>query len=367
MNGISRASDSPVSVFTEFQPLEEMIVGSPYPADAFELLEDVELRSMMKQVMQETEEDCEGLSEILRKEGVTVRRPEVTFDVMRERGGEVDFTQIDLFKWRFTYPNPPLWPRDLTLAVGNRLLSVYSRSASRWLEGWGFYAIFADYFRSGAQWVSMPPPILNMKNKSYEPYEDGTLLFHAANFLKCGRDIFHSLPAKRVDGGKGTELGLEWIKRELGENYRFHAAPVRGHLDGKIALIKPGLLISWLDRDQLPEPLQSWDMIRLQSKGQLPEKFVQMRGNRYYKDFIKTWLTEWIGNVDETYFDVNLISVNENLLVTNGHNPELAAQLKKYGVDCIPFNFRHRYFWDGGLHCITLDIRRRGGCEDYFG
>ena len=24
----------------------------------------------------------------------------------------------------------------------------------------------------------------------------------------------------------------------------------------------------------------------------------------------------------------------------------------------VPFNFRHRFFWDGGLHCVTLDLVR---------
>jgi len=27
---------------------------------------------------------------------------------------------------------------------------------------------------------------------------------------------------------------------------------------------------------------------------------------------------------------------------------------------------RHRYFWDGGLHCFTLDLRRKGHRENYF-
>jgi hypothetical protein len=28
--------------------------------------------------------------------------------------------------------------------------------------------------------------------------------------------------------------------------------------------------------------------------------------------------------------------------------------------------WRHRYFLDGGLHCITLDIKRNGTQQDYF-
>jgi hypothetical protein len=29
------------------------------------------------------------------------------------------------------------------------------------------------------------------------------------------------------------------------------------------------------------------------------------------------------------------------------------------------FYFRHRHFWDGGVHCITQDLYREGTQEDY--
>jgi hypothetical protein len=146
----------------------------------------------------------------------------------------------------------------------------------------------------------------------------------------------------------------------------FNPVSQAGHLDGKIAFIRPGLMVGWLKKEQLPQKLQSWDLIPLQSKGSLPKDFLEMKSQRYYKGFVEKWLTEWVGNVDETYFDVNIISVNEELVITNGESPYLTSELNKRGVQTIPFNFRHRYFWDGGLHCITLDVRRKGGCVDYF-
>ena len=43
--------------------------------------------------------------------------------------------------------------------------------------------------------------------------------------------------------GKGTEQGLAWFKQQLSE-FTFNEVP-GGHVDGKIALIKPGLLVTW--------------------------------------------------------------------------------------------------------------------------
>ena len=35
-------------------------------------------------------------------------------------------------------------------------------------------------------------------------------------------------------------------------------------------------------------------------------------------------------------------------------------------MEAIYVPWRHRFFWDGGLHCITLDLVRAGTQQDYF-
>jgi len=47
-------------------------------------------------------------------------------------------------------------------------------------------------------------------------------------------------------------------------------------------------------------------------------------------------------------------------------NEKLLEFLKKHKMEPIHIPWRHRYFWDGGLHCITLDLVREGTQEDYF-
>lgn len=359
-------NSSPVRIYSEFQPLEEMIIGRTYAPEAYSPLTDSELRDMLQRIARETEEDLISIQKTLEDHGVTVRRPTLLFDLYRQTEEKTQLKMLELGLWRTGYPNPPLWPRDLTIVHDNKILSTYSRSPSRWTEGQHFYSIFFDYSQKGADWVSMPPPLLDPNATSYNDYEKNALLFHAACFVKCGRDIFHTLPASRMEGAKGTTAGLEWVKRQVGDKYRFHAVNRIGHLDGKIALIKPGLLLSWIPKSDLPECLQSWDIIFLEKKGEIPAEFESMRKQRHYKDYVTRYLSEWIGNIDETYFDVNIISINENLVMLNGHNADLERKLNSYGVQCIPTDFRHRYFWDGGLHCISLDIRRSGECEDYF-
>jgi glycine amidinotransferase len=70
--------------------------------------------------------------------------------------------------------------------------------------------------------------------------------------------------------------------------------------------------------------------------------------------------------VEETVFDVNMLIVDpKNVLVVN-YNKELFDCLERYGITAHVVPFRHRFFWDGGLHCVTSDLHRQGTKKDFF-
>ena len=85
--------------------------------------------------------------------------------------------------------------------------------------------------------------------------------------------------------------------------------------------------------------------------------------NTEFTDFVETWLEDWVGFVEETVFDVNLIMLDETKAI-NAENKELEKKFNEHGIDMIQTN-RHRHFSDAGWHCITLDVEREGGQEDY--
>lgn len=353
----------PVSVYSEFQPLEEIIVGRAHPPEAFDAATDVEFRDSMKRVLAETEEDLSTLCEKLTELGITVRRPEVNYSLYREPDKPYVF---DLQSIQFQFPNHPLMPRDTLMVYGNKIVETYTASGGRYFENSHYRQILNDYFRRGTEWVAMPPPRIEGHEKSYLDYADSQFLYHAANMLKCGTDIIYSQPS--IPGtkwtGKGTPLGLEWLKRQF-PNAQFHEAPCQGHLDGKMALLKPGLVATW-SKKFVPEALKNWDVIVVDSPNPFPDEFNNMRKRRFYKEFVVGWLADWIGYVDETVFDINMLSVSEEVVITNGYNESCYRQFKKHGIEAIPWNFRHQYFWDGAIHCVTLDVRRRGGAESYL-
>ena len=89
-------------------------------------------------------------------------------------------------------------------------------------------------------------------------------------------------------------------------------------------------------------------------------------GNQALHEFIDLWFNENVGNCFETNFDVNVLSLDHNTVVSSGKNSEAEAELKRFGIETIVAPVRHRWFWDGGLHCCTVDLVREGDCEDYF-
>ena len=188
------------------------------------------------------------------------------------------------------------------------------------------------------------------------------VLWETANFAKCGDVILHTQSAdKDHENGKGTEKGLEWMKSIL-TDYRFIEVPAGGHIDGKLALLRPGLLMTWRE-DFIPDELKSWNKIIVTDNAKYPDEFKRTKKQRFYSEYVMKYLSDWVGYSQETWFDVNCLSVDENTIITTGHDKDNIKKLERFGFDVIIWNYRHRYFWDGGAHCCTQDTVRLGEKE----
>jgi len=73
-----------------------------------------------------------------------------------------------------------------------------------------------------------------------------------------------------------------------------------------------------------------------------------------------------VGSCFETNFDVNCLSIDENTVVASGPSKVLEDKLGEHKVDVVTCPMRHRFFWDGGLHCATVDLYREGEMQNYF-
>ena len=66
-------------------------------------------------------------------------------------------------------------------------------------------------------------------------------------------------------------------------------------------------------------------------------------------------------------FDLNLLIIDpNNIVVANALDQTLEKKIKSHNINIHVIPFRHRYFWDGGIHCVTSDLHREGAMQDYF-
>ena len=75
---------------------------------------------------------------------------------------------------------------------------------------------------------------------------------------------------------------------------------------------------------------------------------------------MENYFNDWVGQVSETVFDVNILVVDQKNIIVSTYNDRVERACERYGVTMHVSPFRHKYFWDCGIHCVTNDLDRLG-------
>ncbi|MGW6915330.1 inosamine-phosphate amidinotransferase 1 [Kitasatospora sp. NPDC054939] len=356
----STGPTGPVHSWDEFTTLREVVVGtavgarlpaqtdrsawlSCYPKTSEAELAAIPAGAYPRRVVEETEEDLDALVTTLRDLGVVVHQPEV-----------IDHAaEFSAPGWTAEGGFHAYCPRDLTLVVGETVIEVASPMRARYFEVFGLRGLFQRYLDEGARWLAAPRPML--ADDLFELDEDGLPLlgesepvFDAANVLRLGRDVFYQVSRS------GNERGLRWLESTLGLLGDLRLHPLRDiygytHIDSTIALLRPGLVLLNPERigpDSVPEPLRTWDILWCPPAEPGPDSPAHA--------------------LSESWISMNLLMVDPGLAIVESGQQSLIKQLEHAGITVLPHRLRHSRILGGGFHCVTLDIRRDGGAEDYL-
>jgi len=369
------------NVHQHWDPLKVCAVGRSYPPEFYNFIKNQKVQSVMKRIAEETEEDYQSLIKLLEKFNVDVVRTDLHPDSEHYlRNGR--------------YSPPPMCPRDYTAMIGDTFYMVRDSKERAWQDVRGEdWPEKLPRFEDIPDWIieeiinvhGLPPSMFiehgnlssiheKVKGAGNEiVYTDGTI--NSAMITRIGKDLYHSTDDYEQDQTKLLEE-----RQNLFPNYRNHVVNSGGHSDGVFCPVKPGLIISLYDiptyDDTFPDwevvylPGQSWDKVLpfLTLKEKNKGKF-WVPGEEYndeFTDFVESWLGHWVGYVEETVFDVNMLVIDENNVICNNENDQVFEAFERHGITPHVCNFRHRYFWDGGIHCITSDLHREGSQQDYF-
>ena len=348
----TKMSKIQISTHTSFQPLKTVLLGQTFDLDYFHWIKDPKIKDPLTRILEETHEDLENMKAILKKHGVEVVQPAPI-----KSDAEKQFANGEAFHF------PPLQPRDVFLTLGNKLYSNTTQNFYDYIFDYidkkDYVNLFKETYKDGKTFV---PAQYNSMAKG---------LISGAFCYKIGKRIV--IP-KLVDGLMRDLVRKLWTS----QGYEVVETEEVGHTDGVLSVIKPGAMISLHGIQNYKKTFPGWDVLYLDDIPLDPPGWDKLKykpsrwwipgeeSNEQLHEYVDTWFTKWTGNISETLFDLNMLSLSEEAIMCTHESKRVFDFLKKHKVEPIITPLRHRYFWDGGLHCITLDLVRDGNREDYF-
>ena len=323
--------------------LKKVCLGRSYSPSFYNEIKNSRIKDLLTQIARETEEDYKNIQEILEQAGVEVVRPTIPEDSILnyiDVNGCITHASAKSFT---LIPRPPMQPRDSQLIVGSSLVATNAE-------------------------INAYSDVIDIN--SAIALRHG-LSFDAPYVTVIGNDLI-------VDCRDQPWLD-SFIQKQF-PHHRVTAVDIGGHNDAVFAPVKPGVIISTYDHTNYSETFPGWEVfyVERQSWNAIPEwrRLKHSNAGKWwmpgeetnieFTTFVETWLTNWLGYVEETVFDVNMLVLDEHTVMVNNYNRAVFEFLKKHRVEPIIAPFRHRFFWDGGIHCITSDLYREGEAETYI-
>lgn len=320
----------------EWSPLKSVIVGTATnakipPIDksmrcvnfAGEKFENIPASGYYpRQVINEANEDLEVLCDFLRKENIEVYRPD-------------DEPETNYYNY---------CPRDSVITYKNKIICCPQPLKSRKND---YKNLESSLQQSNAEIVRLKiertDELYNkacLHNKDILALTESEPAFDAANVLKANDEILYLV------SNSGNEAGADLLQETLGTSANVHK--IKGlysfmHIDSTITLLREGLVLLNPARVKsiydMPSFMNNWDVIWC------PQPY----DIGHYPGYCNA--SAWL--------NMNLLSVNENLVVLEQHQHGLRKELEKYKIDCAMLPGRHQRTLGGGFHCVTLDIERK--------
>lgn len=345
------------NVHCQWHPLKAVWVGTTFLPDYYEDIKEPRVRDFFQKIAFETQEDLDNLAGICKSYGAEVFRPVADPNERLNR-------QLSRQK-PFGVHRPPMQPRDAQCVVGNT-----------------FYLSDLDHpaFKKLAKETIDPNSYVNCFNispghpqkldfKEHPHFGHG---WGGAINLRYGRDIIIS--------GKGNYHWFpEYAKTLYGEQYRIHVLPLESHTDVRVSILDPRTMIV---AHNVAEHFTDWKLDKFVVDNNIMQNNIAYNSmstnykGKYWSpeaeqnpeicQWIDSYVAHWLDFSSVTFFDINVLSLDEKTIVSSSWNKDLSDWLKMRGIELIHSPLRHKFFWDGGTHCCTLDISRDGNLESYW-
>lgn len=320
-----------VNSHDSWSTLEEVWLGDVYPSSWYDHLAP-KVRDVFYELTEITQSDLAKIQRTLEDLGVQVQRPY--------------YDCIDNFlDHHDTLVKPQICPRDHFLVIGNELIGHRYQ-----LTSW--QSIIDRYSTDPrCKFTASDNPCVN-----------------GANVVRMGLDII-------IDTGDiNHDYQADW------PHHRVHTVNNGGHLDACFAILRPGLILASRYYDDYDRTFPGWQIITLDqptfaasANHRQPHpshngKFwnTAVSTNASFNQHVIDHALDWVGCYTETYFELNCLVIDTANVMMLAENQPLAETLGRHGMTVHWVPFRARSFWDGAMHCLTVDIRRQSQIINHF-
>lgn len=381
--------------------LKTVVLGQYYTADYFHEVDSRRIKSTLMQIADEIQQDLENFEVLLKSAGVQVLRPELpSYD---------EFWQHHANTQQFLIP--PLQPRNCYSVIGRKIFRLQQANyyidqcISRYndqivdlvdLNQVYFQQAISKHYKCFAQegiWYRQQK-YLELAGPDWPDFYDyvhgerSTVpfvqheLYHFDSVLQYESNDFHAIAGPNLFP---TDNGLvidsveycdyePWLREHVG--YQDKIIKINtggGHTDGCFSVLGHQVILGIDPLIDYQQAFPGHNVISLPNKNYMNHinGFREMQGkvrgkwwvpgqehNDDFINYVEKYMSDWTGYVQETVFDVNVLSLDSNTVFVTGNNADLLRQLLQHGIEPIVVPWRHRFFVDGGLHCITLDLWR---------
>lgn len=278
---------------------------------------DVNVGEYPQQVIREMNEDLQKLDKFLSDEGVEVVRPSWE-----------PFSRSQYYQ---------VCPRDSIFIHGDVALATPMPIRARKNDYYGMRNLIPNLTVISSDFDDSLYNEECVGNKDILALNETAPAFDAANVLRANDEILYLV--SNSGNRRGAELLQTYVdaKVSLLENVYSYM-----HIDSTIAFLREGLMLVHPgrieDRSQLPEAFRGWDIIKAPEPTDIG----------HYPGYCNS--SPWV--------NVNLLSVNENLVVMEENQQETRKVLERHGIECAMLPMRHARTMGGTFHCVTLDLER---------
>lgn len=251
-------------------------------------------------IIDETNEDLDGLVDILKQAGVVVHRPT-----------DLDFPTLD---GMYNY-----CPRDRLIVAGDILVDCAMLYPCRDLE-----IAALNHVTHNNKIVTMP--------------RGSGMVLDAANVLRLNDKWLY------LESVSGNRPAAEWLAQQFPGIDIYGCSFYSGvHIDSTIVPLREGLVLlngSRVTPENCPEVFKDWDKIYVTD--------VKEQSFHQYP-----YASKWIA--------LNMLAIDPQTVVVDRNQSALIRKLEKLKFTVIPHELRHSRTLGGGFHCVTLDIWREHG------